>query len=118
MWLTHPSCKDVQRAWNIQTTGSRVYQFRNKTFKLKADLVFWNRNSFGKVEKEIYQKQTQLQQIQNSILTTEDVRRKRMLREDPEVLINREEMKWAQKARNNGIVLGDRNTKYLQTVVK
>lgn len=26
--------------------------------------------------------------------------------------MNMEEMKWAQKARNKGIVLGDRNTKY------
>lgn len=34
------------------------------------------------------------------------------------MLMMREEMKWAQKARNKGIVLGERNTRYFQTVVK
>lgn len=32
--------------------------------------------------------------------------------------MNREEMKWAREARNNVLVLGDRNTKYFQTLVK
>lgn len=34
------------------------------------------------------------------------------------MLMLQEEMKWAQKARNKRIVLGDKNTRYFQTFVK
>ena len=52
------------------------------------------------------------------ILTIEDVREECFLGEELETLMNREEMKWAREARNNVLVLGDRNTKYFQTLVK
>ena len=74
--------------------------------------MHWNNEVFGKVEKQILDKQSELQHIQNDIHNLEDVRKERTLREDLETLMNRKEMKWAQKARNKGIVLGDRNTKF------
>ena len=40
------------------------------------------------------------------------------MREELEVLLNREETMWAQKARSNWILNGHRNTRYLQTVVR
>ena len=73
---------------------------------------------FGKVERDIKLKQDQLLQIQNSISTIEDVRLERSLRNDLEELLNREELMWAQKARSNWILQGDRNIKFFQTVVR
>ena len=46
------------------------------------------------------------------------MRRERCLREDLEELLNREEQMWAQKARYNWTLFGDRNTRYFQIVVK
>ena len=46
-----------------------------------------------------------------------DVRNEKLLRENIESLMDREEIKWAQKARSNWIIQGDRNTKYFQTIV-
>lgn len=40
------------------------------------------------------------------------------MRKDFEDLLDKEELKWAQKVRNNWILCGDRNTKYFQTIVK
>ena len=60
----------------------------------------------------------QLQQLQNSINSLEDIRKERQLREEIEDLLDKEELKWAQKARTNWILYGDRNTKYFQTIVK
>lgn len=40
------------------------------------------------------------------------------MRKDLEDLLDKEELKWAQKVRNNWILYGDRNTKYFQTIVK
>ena len=51
-------------------------------------------------------------------MTNKDVRRERACREELEELLNREELMWAQKARTNWILHGDRNTKYFQTIVR
>ena len=40
------------------------------------------------------------------------------MREELEVLLNREETMWAQKARSNWILNGDKNTRYFQTIVR
>lgn len=40
------------------------------------------------------------------------------MRKDFEDLLDKEELKWAQKVRNIWILYGDRNTKYFQTIVK
>ena len=47
------------------------------------------------MEIEIKMKQSQLQQIQDSIVTSEDVRRERVCREVHEELLNKEELTWA-----------------------
>ena len=78
----------------------------------------WNKTVFGKLEKEIKDKQLELQHLQNTIHTVEDVKKERDLRIDLENLMEREEIMWAQKARSNWIIQGDRNTKFFQTVVK
>ncbi|XP_075661322.1 uncharacterized protein LOC142631123 [Castanea sativa] len=68
MWLTHPSCKEVVRgAWNSNFDGSMAFQLCNKNAKLRSDLIKWNRDVFGRVEKEIFQKQEELMHIHNSI---------------------------------------------------
>ena len=60
----------------------------------------------------------QLQDAQNSISSIDDVRKEKVIREELETLLNREEVLWAQKARSNWILMGDRNTKYFQKLVK
>ena len=115
MWLTHAGCKEmVQIAWGCQSTGSRAAQLRNKLLNVKFKALEWNKNVFGKVEDEIRRKQNQLQTLQDSIVTKEDVRRERVCREELEELLDREEMMWAQKARTNWILHGDRNTRYFK----
>lgn len=59
----------------------------------------WNKQVFRKVERDIKVMQTQLQQIQNSINSIEDVVKERALRNELEDLLNREKLMWAQKAR-------------------
>jgi len=96
MWMTHPSCLDVvQQAWSIHTVGSRAFQLKNKLSNVRRDFIKWNKEVFGKLEQEIQLKQTQLQEIQNSIFTVEDVRKEKMVREDLETLMHGEEVMWA-----------------------
>lgn len=119
MWITHPTCKDmVQHAWDIHTKGSRAFQLKNKLSNVGKEVFGQNKKVFGRVECEIKLKQAQLQNIQNSINSVEDVRKEKAIREEPEVLLNREELLWAQKARSDWTLLGDRNTRFFQTAVK
>ena len=119
MWITHPSCRDmVSKAWEWQSSGSRAVKLRNKFNNIKIVARKWNREVFGRVEIDIKSKIDQLQQLQNSINSLEDIRKERQLREEIEDLLDKEELKWAQKARTNWILYGDRNTKYFQTIVK
>ena len=85
---------------------------------MRKDLICWNKKVFGKVENEIQLKQAQLQSIQNSIFTIDDVKKKKLFREELETLLHREEVMWSQKAKCNWVILGDRNTRYFQTMVK
>ena len=85
---------------------------------MRKNLISWNKQVFGKVKNDIRLKQAQLQSIQNSILTVDDVRKEKLFREELETLMHREEVMWSQKARCNWVILGDKNTRYFQTMVK
>ena len=115
----------------MNTCGSlilyvRIWFNRHGTFTLRAlelsnvrkEVLSQNKKVFGRVECEIKLKQAQLQNIQNSINSVKDVRKEKATREELEVLLNREELLWAQKARSDWTLLGDRNTRFFQIVVK
>lgn len=70
------------------------------------------------MEYEIRCKQSQLQLIQNSISSLEDVQREGVARGELEVLLQREVVMWAQKARSDWILFRDRNTCFYHTVVR
>lgn len=81
----------------------------------------WNKEVFGRLKHEIYQKKKknfQLQSLQNSISSLEDVQKESVVRGELETLLHREEIMWAQKARNDWIQKGDENTRFYQTVVR
>lgn len=85
------------------TKGSRAAQLSNKLSNVKRKVINWNKLVFGRVDMDIKKKLAELQKVLDSINSTEDVRK---------------EIMWAQKARRNWILYGDRNTKYFQTVVR
>ena len=116
MWLTHADCKNV--AWSAQANGSRAFKFQQKLKNIRSKFTEWNRSVFGRVENELKDKQRKSQEVQNSISTTADIRIERELRGEIETLLHQEEIMWAQKARSNWAIYGDRITRSYQTVVK
>ena len=73
----------------------------NKLANVKKEAIGWNKSVFGKVELEIKKKLVELQEMQDSIISIEDVRKEKILKEELEGLLNKEEIMWTQKARNN-----------------
>ena len=80
----------VQQAWDLQSTGSKATRLRKKIANVKKMALEWNKKVFEKVENEIKLKQNQLQQLQDSIVNAEDVRKERDFRKELEDLLNRE----------------------------
>lgn len=108
----------IQLAWRSQNAGSRAAQLYSKLQKVRPDSSSWNKTVFGKVEPEIKNKLALLQDIQNTIVNEDDVRREKCIRGEVEDLLNKEEQMWAQKARCDWILKGDRNKRFFQTIVK
>ena len=88
----------IQNAWKVYTQGSRAFKLQHKLGKVRKKAIEWNKTVFGKVEKDIKEKQQKLQEVQNTIQTLADVRKERDLREEIESLMIREAIMWAQKA--------------------
>ena len=66
----------------------------NKLANVKKEAIGWNKSVFGKVELEIKKKLVELQEMQDSIISIEDVRKEKILKEELEGLLNREEIMW------------------------
>lgn len=96
MWMTHSKCKEVvQVAWNFSVVGFRAYRLKTKLSNLRKEFIRWNKQVFGRVENDIRVRQAQLQGIQNSIHTVEDVTKEKLTREELETLMHREEVIWS-----------------------
>lgn len=63
-------------------------------------------------------KQNQLKLVQNFISSLKDVKREAELRQNLEILMQREEVMWAQKAKSDWVLFGDSNTRFYQTVLR
>ena len=70
------------------------------------------------MEVAIRMKQNQLQHLQDSIVTNDDVRRERVYREELEELLDREELMWALKARTNWFLHGDRQRRSKNRIIQ
>ena len=92
--------------------GSCAFQLWHKLINVRDEFQVWNKEVFGKVENEIHMIQNQLKLVQNSISSLTDVKREAELRKELEILMQREEVMWAQKARSEWVLFGDINTRF------
>ena len=77
----------IHQAWNLHIKGSRGAQLNNKLANVKKEAIGWNKSIFGKVELEIKKKLAELQEMQDSIVSIEDVRKEKILRKELEGLL-------------------------------
>ena len=77
----------IRQAWNLHIKGSRGAQLNNKLANVKKEAIGWNKSIFGKVELEIKKKLAELQEMQDSIVSIEDVRKEKILRKELEGLL-------------------------------
>lgn len=127
MWLVNNACNDVvQSAWNESFQGSAVYFLMSEIHHTMFCLRKWNKNEFCHVPTKIKNLTQQLQDTQielskNSILTEVGCNlsmKEKALRLELNEWLDREEVMWAQRAKQLWMINGDRNTKYFHSLVK
>lgn len=88
MCVSHPTCENVnERAWSSQSTGSRASQLKHKLFRVRKELLTWNKEVFRRLDHDIYQNQIQIQVIFNSISSIDDVQAKIVVRKELKTLL-------------------------------
>ncbi|KAF7832307.1 ribonuclease H [Senna tora] len=106
-WLQHFPDSWVQV---LPVIGSLSSQIQDKIRNVSKDLSLWHKENFGDLSNQIKEAHTQVEKFQKNIHdhirnNEELVTRKRL-----EFLLNCEEIKWAQRAKQLWLLKGDRNT--------
>ena len=99
MWLSNPSCGEVQVAWESTVGSDSSNEILAKIEKYGSDLMGWNRNVFGNVRNELIKKTELLRKAELVAQVSRVNRRVRELKTEIDVLMDREARMWAQRSR-------------------
>ncbi|KAF7150605.1 hypothetical protein RHSIM_Rhsim02G0226500 [Rhododendron simsii] len=113
----------AKKVWDVPLTGSFAFKVMQKQKMLLRHLANWKKLSIGYLTEEIVRKKRELEKIQlqldgqfwgseAEVLVKQDL----MVRSELENLLTREEVYWAQRAKQNWLTMGDRNTKYFHKI--
>jgi hypothetical protein len=113
-WITHPHYSEiVQSAWEKPSTDIvRCLQH------VQEDSLIFNKETFGNIRKRKNHIERRLKGIQTTLERIDSTRLiylQRELQHEYDMILGQEEIHWYQKAREDWIKLGDRNTKFFHT---
>ncbi|CAN0884427.1 hypothetical protein LINGRAHAP2_LOCUS14836 [Linum grandiflorum] len=122
MWFSHvdflPFIKDQ---WRMSGAGfGKLFYLASKLKRLKASLIRWNQDVFGRVDNLIQDSLAAIQRLdeqeESSVLLESEIVERCLIKCSLDRLWKMEETSWRQKSRDNWIKLGDKNTKYFHRV--
>jgi uncharacterized protein YdcH (DUF465 family) len=101
----------VKQVWRVRKPWEAVSSnVRNNLKGCQRIMQRWVRKEGGKLEDQIQAKEQELQALQLQPLIEEE--QELQLKDDIHSLLEQEEMKWKQRAKENWLQFGDRNTKF------
>ncbi|GAU22350.1 hypothetical protein TSUD_106780 [Trifolium subterraneum] len=113
-WITHPTYSDiVKMAW-----GKQAGDVASCLLQVQQDSIIFNKESFGNIRKKKIHIERRLKGIKSALERVDSARLiylQRDLQRDYDLILRQEELHWYQKARDDWIKLGDRNTKFFHT---
>ena len=122
MWTLHPDfLKEIEANWNMPARTSGLRKLKEKLFRLKQFLQFWNKKVFGNVFERIKKLEAEVLSAElaasvNPCLSTSEVLKSKKILFD--LALDQEEEFWKQKASSNWCVKGERNTLLFHNMAK
>jgi hypothetical protein len=118
-WITHPNYSYVVKSAWEKTDGD----FLTCLQQVQQDSIAFNKEIFGNIRKRKGQIERRLKGIQNALERVDSATLhylQRDLQREYDMILRQEEIHWYQKARDDWIKLGDRNTKFFhaKTVIR
>lgn len=116
MWLLDEQCNGVvEKAWNSVVSNGSFDILLAKIAACAAALTEWNRNHFGIVQKRVRDCEKKFKAIRRRIQTSEAQEEEKVLMAEMDSLLERENVMWRQKSRQDWLTHGDRNTKFFHS---
>lgn len=118
MWCTSEECKEiVSKAWNQPSNTSPDRALTSRLSRCSAALRKWGRSKFGNNNEKIKEFRELFGWYQQQTPTADSIQREKILKEELEVTMLREEMYLHQRSRVNWISYGDKNTAFFHSTL-
>ncbi|XP_075663065.1 uncharacterized protein LOC142632573 [Castanea sativa] len=113
MWLSDERCaKMVEASSSSYSVGHCDSDILRRVEICGRDLAWWNYNIFGNVRKELKNKKALLVEAESAAIVSGQNGRVRELKEEINILLDREARMWSQRSRTLWLKNGDNNTKF------
>ncbi|KAL3833965.1 hypothetical protein ACJIZ3_008701 [Penstemon smallii] len=113
MWFTSEECERVIKdSWtgNINlANGNSVW---DKLDNCRLGLLNWSKSSFGNVNKQICKLKKELHTLRTGRITPASKQKEKDVSRELELLLDKENMMWEQRAKAHWLKDGDRNTSF------
>ena len=112
MWLSDERCAEmVEASWSSYFVGHRDSDILRRVEICGRDLAWWNHNIFSNVRKELKTKKALLVEAKSATIVSGQNGRVKELKEEINILLDREARMWSQRSRTLWLKNGDNNTK-------
>lgn len=102
----------IKKAWKVKSRKDDVWEIlKEKIHKCQQALTTWNGAHIDQIEKVITQKTKLLEELQNGdgLLDLENIHN---LQQEVNELMEQDDVKWRQQAKENWLKYGFKNSKY------
>lgn len=122
MWFTHTGFRDiVEISWNKSCSEDPMFRLQTKLKRLKFEIKKWNWEIFGDIHQNVQQAKDRLKEAEEFFDTHSTKENDATLckaQKELETRLMREELYWRDKARQDWLKAGDKNTSYFLSCVK
>ena len=116
MWLSKPSCGEtIGDTWNNTWEPNPSLAILKKVARCEQELTQWSKHNFGHVRRELAEKKKMLVVAENEAITSGDNSVIRGLKDEINILLDREARMWCQRSRVLWLSKGDSNTSFFHS---